>query len=146
MVYLPLHFEGLTPESPSDCTDLVSEVLSITLGLPYEWSLKLPKTCRVAGGSRCHLKAWYMSPGLLDGTSYFKSMDGHRRAVGLGRRPASCSTLDLNCHHRMPGMLGISASSGSIFMWPGWQQAWRTRHREVWMYHRQPMAALLFHF
>ena len=78
VVYGPLHIEDLTTDSPSDSNHLVLEVLYITLGLPMNgpWSSP-PKTYR---NHHFHLKAWYMSPGLLDGTSYFKSMDGHRPA------------------------------------------------------------------
>ena len=152
VVYGPLHIEDLTTDSPSDSNHLVLEdleVLYITLGLPMKsmngpWSSP-PKTYR---NHNFHLKAWYMSPALLDGTSYFKSMDGHRTLApgfvlrnvpewsltlhqlhrhllcgtpqpGITRLPKKATTT----RRRRPGMHGISASSASIFMWPGWQQA-----------------------
>eukprot|EP00435_Cladocopium_sp_Y103_P043586 s1449_g12.t1 len=48
--------------------------------------------------------AWYMSPGLLDGTSYFKSMDGHRNAWDF-------SLIRLNLH-----VARMAAGAGGVIL------------------------------
>lgn len=48
--------------------------------------------------------AWYMSPGLLDGTSYFKSMDGHRNAWDF-------SLIRLNLH-----VARMAAGAGGVVL------------------------------